>query len=113
MIQLFFDYGNEMILVVIEGTNIKFGNTSYGGSVAGIEGLKLDYEGVVKEFPELKGTTNWREIAIENFKKKVKELKSEEKISEYIISDLKKHGYVPRLKQRGGFRPQKIEDVVS
>lgn len=109
MIDLFFNYLNEYILVRIEGKKILFGNTSYKGQMATIEGLQLSKEGAIKEFPELKDRTDWREEAIRRFKDTIEQLPSEEDIAQYIINDLKKYGYIPKLKQRQGFRIEKIQ----
>ena len=71
-------------------------------------GLKLNYSGTIKEFPDLKDNLDWRKIAIERFKKRIREMNNEEEISQYIINDLKKYGYIPKLKQKKGFRIQRI-----
>lgn len=109
MIDLFFQYLNEYILVRIDGKNILFGNTAYKGQMATIDGLQLSMEGAIKEFPDLKNNINWREEAIKRFKDKIEKLSSEQDISEYIINDLKNYGYIPKLKQRAGFRVEKIK----
>lgn len=108
MIDLIFHLGSEIILVRIEGNRIMLGNTIYGGQMATIDGLQLSYEGVIKEFPDLKGESNWKKEAIFRFKNKINEMKNEDEIAEYIIEDLKKYGYVPKLKQKKGFRMEKI-----
>lgn len=108
MIQLIFNFANEVVLVLIEGNNVRFGNTMYGAKLADISGLKLDYVGTVREFPDLTDDINWRIKAIERFKDKIADLGDEEEISNYIIFELKNKGYTPRLKQKGGFRPIKI-----
>jgi hypothetical protein len=110
MISLVFDYLGEKILVVIEGKNIKFGNTAYGAGLASIEGLKLNYAGVCREFPDLEMNPRWREEVIKRFKWKIEELKTEKEIENYIISDLKKYGYIPKKRQVKGFR---MEDIKS
>ena len=109
MIDLFFNYFNEIILVKIEGKKILFGNTQYGARMAPIEGLKLSRQGAIKEFPDLITREDWKEEAIRRFKQKIEELPSEEDIAEYIINDLKVYGYIPKLKQRTGFRPERIK----
>lgn len=110
MITLIFDFAAEKIIMIIEGTNVKFGNTNFGSLVCGIEGLKLSYEGVCREFPDLETRQDWREEAIERFKDKIKELNDEDKIADYLIKDLKKFGYIPKLKQKKGFRIEKINN---
>jgi len=106
-----FDFADEKILVVINGNDIKFGRTTEGARLATIEGLKLDKRGVLLEFPDLNDKENWRQLAlaIERFKEKIKGFVTEEEKAHYIITDLKKYGYIPRYKQKKGFRPQIIQ----
>ncbi len=108
MIEILFRFANEKILVKIEGTIVKFANTSFGAKESTIEGLQLDYSGAIKEFPDLKDKADWREITIDRFNEKIKTLKTEDERAEYIIEDLRNHGYIPELKQRKGHRPEKI-----
>ena len=108
MIEVLFEMGSEIILVVIRGKDVKFGTSSYGCKLADISGLKLDYVGVCREFPDLELRDDWKEEAIYRFKEKIKELKSEIEISKYIIDELSKSGYKAKSMQRGGFRPVKL-----
>ena len=76
---------------------------------ATIDGLKLNYNGVIKEFPDLEGEPGWKQQAIERFKEKISKLKTEDEKIDYVIEDLKKHGYKPKYKQKQGFRPIPIK----
>ncbi len=105
MIELMFELGSETILVVIQSKDIKFGSTEYGARLADISGLQLNYEGVVKEFPDLNGVDNWKEEAVIRFKEKINGFKNEEETSKYIIEELEKSGYTAKYKRRKGFRP--------
>jgi len=105
MIELIFELGSEVILVVINGHDVKFGNTSFGSQLADISGIKLDYKGVCEEFPDLELEDDWREQAIERFKEKIKSMKTEDEVATYIIDELSGKGYVPKKKRRAGFRP--------
>lgn len=109
MIDIIFTYFNETILVRINGYKVLFGNNLYGAKMAEIDGLKLSQSGVIKEFPDLKDDKDWRKKAIERFKWKIKDMSCEEEIYEYLVNDLKKYGYIPRIKQRVGFRPERIK----
>lgn len=109
MIELMMKFGSEVILVVIRGNSVSFGNTAYGGQMSTIEGLKLDKKGVIKEFPELKDNSNWRSEAIIKFKEKIKSMKGEEEVCNYILEDLKKFGYVPWKKKLQGRRVEPIK----
>lgn len=109
MIELIFEFGSEVILVVIEGHDVKFGNTSFGAQLADISGLRLDYNGVCREFPDLETSKNWREETINRFKEKVKQYNTEDEISDYILSEFVKMGYKPKSKQKKGFRRENIK----
>ena len=105
MIELIFELGSEVILVVITGKDVKFGSSSYGAVMSDISGLKLDYTGVCREFPDLELADNWREEACERFKDKIRKMKTEDEISNYIIIELEKQGYRAKKKRRKGYRP--------
>ena len=108
MIDVMFYYGTEVILVRIKDRNVFFATSTYGGSFTTIEGLKLSKSGVIKEFPDLKDNDEWRKEAIKRFQKKINSFETEEQIYDYTISELKKFGYVPKYKQRLGWRREKI-----
>ena len=107
MIGLIFGFGSEIVEIRIENTNVLFRNQKSLGFTT-IDGLKLDYKGVCREFPDLELRTDWREEAINRFKEKIKSLKTESERADYIIEDLKKYGYVPMYMQKKGFRTKKI-----
>lgn len=109
MITLLFGYANEKLLVTIKGNNVTFASSSFGAVVSDISGLKLDYNGVCRQFPDLETNEKWREEAIKRFRTKIKSFKKENDIVAYIIEELKPHGYVPEQMQREGFRPTKIK----
>ena len=108
MITILFGFANEKILVTIRGTNVTFSNTIFGAKETSIEGFQLSQQGVIKEFPDLKEDKEWRKKVIERFKEKISNFNTEQERANYIIEDLRKHGYVPEQKQIGGFRPKKI-----
>ena len=105
MIDLIFERAGEMIVIRISGHNVLFGNTSYGAQMATIEGLKLDYHGSIKEFPDLTDNPQWREETIKRWKEKIVSLDNEPAISQYLQDDLKKHHYIIKSIIKGGFRP--------
>lgn len=108
MMTLMFEKLGEKQIVILDGVNVKFGDTSFGSVIADIRGIKLSYKGVIKEHPDLKENPNWNEEAINRFTEKLVLLRSEEKRAAYIIEDLKKHGFKPIAKQRHGFRSKRI-----
>lgn len=97
-----------MILVKIEGHKVLFGNTINGAQLADIKGLKLDYGGVCRQFPDLELRDDWREEAISRFKEKIRGFKTEQQVADYIIVDLRIHGYTPKRIQQSGHRPRRI-----
>ena len=108
MIGTIFDFGGEKIEIRIDGTNCLFRTQQFGGAFATIEGLKLDYKGVIKEHPDLKDKETWKEEAIKRFKNKLKEYKTEEERMKYIKKDLEKYGYIPLYEQKQGHRPRRL-----
>lgn len=109
MIDIIFYYGTDIVFVRVEGATLKFANSLQANKFASIEGLKLDYNGVVREFPELELEENWREEAIFRLKSKLQNFKTEEEVVEYVIEELKKYGYIPRYKMKKGFRREVIK----
>ena len=104
MIAITFSLGSDMILIRIRGHDIMFSNTAYGATWAPIEGIKISQVGAHKEFPDLIGNPNWRVIAIQRFKDRIKDMETEIEVAAYIIEDLKKVGYVPKMMQVDGHR---------
>lgn len=78
---------------------------------ATLDGLKFTASGILKEFPDLGGKpfNEMKEIALKRFKKKIKAMKTEEELVNYLIKDLSNHGYTLYLKQKKGFRPTRIK----
>ncbi len=108
MIGVIFDFAGKMVEVRVESNNVLFRTIEFGGALAPIENLRLDYNGVCKEHPDLKDNDNWKKEAIKRFKDKIKSYNTEEEKINYIINDLKKFGYVPTIIQKKGFRPKKL-----
>ena len=108
MIGVIFMFASEMVEVRVEGNNVTF-RSGVHPQWTTIDGLRIDYEGVCKEFPDLEGEINWKAMAIERFRDKIYCLPTEKEKIEYIMEDLKKHGYVPKYMQQGGHRPKRIE----
>ena len=104
-----FKFGSETVIVVVKGNKVLFGNTNDGARLAPIQGLKLSYVGAVREHPDLEVRDDWREETIKRFEKKCKSYKTESEVGNYIIEDLRKHGYLPLMKQKKGFRPEVIK----
>jgi len=106
MIKGTFQLGGDIINVIVDKNNVMF--TDANNVITTIEGLKLNRQGVIREFPDLKDDENWNKKAIERFKKHIQTYSTENSKLNYIMDELKKHGYIPLYKQRAGFRPQKF-----
>jgi len=109
MINITFLFGNQIIEVKIIGSEIYFAEVRGAKAIfVPIEKLKLSVAGILKEFPDLAELSEG-DIKIEGikrFKEKMRKMDSEENIAGYIIKDLTQYGYVPKLYQKNGFRPQ-------
>lgn len=109
MIDLIFFRGTEITFVRTDGHNVRFASSLDPNKYSSFSGLKLDYEGCIKEFPDLKGNPDWKEEVVKRFDEKIKSMDSEEEIVEYIVEELQKYGYILKKKQRSGFRPEAIK----
>lgn len=107
MIGLVIQFASEVYKIVVAGNNVYFTDSS--GVTSTIDGLKLSYVGVVKEFPDLKDDEDWKKKASEKFKEKIKSFQTDMEKINYIKEDLKLYGYKPLYIQRSGFRPQKVQ----
>lgn len=105
---LIFQFGSDIIEVRINGNHILFRTNQTSGMFATIENLQLNYNGVIKEHPDLKDKDNWKEEAIKRFKEKIKNMTTEIEKVKYVVEDLQKFGYKPLYKQREGFRVEKV-----
>jgi len=110
MIDILCYLGTEIIFVRINGNDIKFANSVHGNIWASIDGLKLSYIGVCREFPDLELRVDWKQEAIHRFKEKIKLMKDEEEVYQYLIKELNKMGYIPIKKMKAGFRPEAIHE---
>ncbi len=108
MIKATFRYGGEIVEVIVRWNDVLFYNT-HSQMTTPISGLKLSKAGVLKEFPELENNPDWKKIAIDNFNKLIRSMKTEMEKIEYIKDELKKYGYVPMFSQREGHRPIKFK----
>lgn len=108
MIGVLFEFAGDYAEVRVDGTNVLFrGNPKTGFGT--IENLQLNRTGVIMEFPDLENDDDWRKEAIRRFKQKIKSYKTEMERINYIIEDLKKHGYIAVGIQRDGFRLVKLK----
>lgn len=109
MMGIIFNYGGEVVETRIIGSNIYFRTTTYGSQFVPIDSLYFSKDGVIKEYPDLENDESWKVKALERFKQEVKKLNNEDKIANYLISDLAKHGYVAKYKQKQGHRVEVLD----
>jgi len=109
MIELIFQRGPEIILIKIRGHDVTFSNSIQGAIYSTIDNLKLNYEGVIKEHPDLKDSDDWNEEAVKRLKEKIKSYETEKETSNYIIKELKSVGYIPKWRKKQGFRKEVIQ----
>ena len=112
MIDVIFQFGSKNILVRINGTNCLFMTGQFGGAFAPIDSLQFDYKGVCREFPDLELRSDWKQEAINRFKQKIKELKTEEERINYVVENLKKYGYKKLYEKKSGFRIRKSKEGI-
>lgn len=108
MIDIIFEFNGEIERVVVKGNIVMFGNNSFGSKMTTIDGLRLDYSGVIREFPDLELEDEWREIAIQRFKKHIKDMISEKDVALYVVDELRKFGHIPIKLMTAGCRWRKL-----
>lgn len=97
----------DVVEVVIKDTNLLF-RTAGLGLITSVEGLRIDKSGVLKEFPDLEDNNEWRKIALERLKEKVKTIDGEMNRLYYVKDELTKFGWKPLFYQPAGFRQKKF-----
>ncbi len=85
-----------------------FSHTGVTGSFSPLGRLRLNKNGVIREFPDLINEEDWQKIAIERMDEHLSKMKSENEVCEYAQSELKKYGYVPKMIKKDGFRPMML-----
>ena len=101
-----FKSDTDIMQVGVRGNDLTFFDVSSGLATV-LEGIKFDYEGVIKEFPDLKDNDNWKKKAIERLKEHMKTFDTEMDKLNYIKDELVKFGNIPLYFQRHGFRVEK------
>jgi len=108
MIGVIFEFASEIVEVRVDGNHVLF-RSGTTPQWATIDNLNISYRGVCIEFPDLEKNPDWKQEAICRFKKKIADMITEEEKINYIIDDLKKHGYIPKYKQRAGWRKTAVK----
>ena len=107
MIICVFQQGTDIYKIRIYGYNLIFSKI-YGNNErhTTIDGLQLSVAGILKHYPDLEGKEpmEMRIEAIKRFKEKLKEMKSEEEVKNYLKEDLSPYGFKLLRWQKSGFR---------
>ena len=109
MIGVIMEFAGDIVEIRVDGTNVWFRNSTFGSQYGKLEHMQLSRQGIITEFPDLANDSQWKSKAIERFNEKIKGMRTEEERVNYIIEDLRKHGYIPKFKQKSGFRPEVIK----
>lgn len=110
MIELVFKIATEIVIVKIQDKNLYFSNSQLGFMTAvPIDCINLDIPGILREFPDLEGMPREqiRMEAISRLKDKVKHMKTETEVKDYVIEEFIRMGYKLELLNRNGFRTKK------
>lgn len=110
MYDILFYFGQEIVIVRVNGKRIYFSYTGQEGTFSPMEKLKLNRDGVLKEYPDLINDEEWEKEAVKRFEKHLHTMPSELDIVEYVKKDLKKFGYIPKTQKRNGFRPVNLSE---
>jgi len=109
MINATFKLAGDLVSVKVEGNNLLFFDIGTG-LVAPIHGLRLSKAGVLKEHPDLKDDSDWKQKAIDRLKEYMNKFETEMEKIIYVKDELIKFGYEPLSYAKKGFRPQKFKD---
>jgi len=110
MYDLIFRHPSGIALVRVSGKNVTFSTMNCGAfSLQPIDNIRLDIEGILKEFPDLKDKSAMeiRTEAIKRFKGYIEKMETEMEVVQYVVKDLSKHGYTLVNAKRPGFREDK------
>lgn len=110
MYDLIFKHPTGVALVRVQGKMLYFSMMEKGTfSLQPLEKIKLDVDGIIREFPDLKdrSTNEIRSEAIKRFYSHVEKMETELEIVRYVVKDLSKHGYTFVDAKRPGFRNEK------
>ena len=110
MIGVIFQFGGEFVTVEIRGTELYFKTSEYNSQPAPLDAIQLNRAGVIKEFPDLALADDWKQIALERLKTKIKDMASEMERINYVITDLKSYGYIPYAYQKQGYRVKRFRE---
>lgn len=107
MITMLFNKKGQRVVIRLDGNNLLFmGPNDY--VISSLEGLRFDKEGVIREFPDLKGRADWKVEALRRFKEHIFTLEGDKKKAEYIIDDLNKHDYILEKISEPGLRTRRF-----
>jgi len=109
--ELYFEFGGEVVVIKLQGKNITFANSQTNlQQFVPIESINLSIEGILKEHPDLKGLPDgeMKQEAIVRLKKLVGNMKNENEIKDYLVKEFEGVGYIFNGFRREGFRMVKV-----
>ena len=109
--ELTFQLASDFVIVRIQGCNVLFSDSSTNfQQFVPIEFLKLNQEGIIKEFPDLKAKpfNEAKQETVKRFKEHIISLGGEERVKEYVVNELVKEGYVLKTIKQDGFRIKNV-----
>jgi hypothetical protein len=109
MIKMYFKKHGDLIMVKIIGNNVFFSNEQLGFMAdAPIDMLQFDYDGIIKEHPDLadKSPGEARQEALRRLKELISSMRNEDEVKEYVVAQMVNiAGYqFKRIERSGGFR---------
>lgn len=110
--EITFQRAAEIVVVRIKGNHLLFSTiTTNFQQFVPIDYLQLNVDGILKEFPDLKGmpVKEMRIEALSRLKEHIKGISGEEEIKKYILEELEKYGWDAILLKKDGFRPMRLK----
>lgn len=111
MMVVSFKKDNSIGFLKIDNKQLYYGHIVKGTPIfVPIDKKIFVISGILKEYPELKDKTEdeMRTISEQRLKEKVMSMNSDEEVYQYVLKELRLHGSIPFMRQRSGFRPEKI-----
>jgi len=108
-----FRKGTDLVAIKVMNKQLFF--TKWQGGLikySPIDNLRLNPAGIVREFPDLKGKPieEIKRIALQRLKNHIKKKKTKREIMDYLVKDLKKHGYTFVSYQFPGHRMVRVKE---
>ena len=104
---IFEQMDGKMVEIRLSGNDIRVRHQDYGASFFPLK-IVFEYNRCLKVFPEIEGSSSWRDLADELFKKNLKEYKTQKSKAAYIVEEMQSQGFKPLYSQEEGHRTKKF-----